>query len=126
MAISRTPNQTSMMRSNPEVVFSLIALALAALIGFAVRYWIGLSPYWVWLVAAYSVAFALCRFDKRRAKVEGATRVPEVVLLGLMGVLVGAGYPNLCGGCLAACPYRILGPPPQSCSGPPATSAGSG
>jgi uncharacterized membrane protein YsdA (DUF1294 family) len=87
-------SKSSAMHRNPEMVFSLIALALAALVGFAVWYWIGLNFYWVWLVAVNAVAFFLFRFDKRRAaKQNGRTRVPEVVLLGLtwLGGVVGAG-----------------------------------
>ena len=94
MARSRTPAQPSMMQRNPQLVFSLVALAVAALIDFALWYWSGLNPYGVWLVAVNGAAFFLYRFDKRRAgKQNGRTRVPEVVLLGLMwlGGVVGAG-----------------------------------
>lgn len=91
MATSRTPQQSSMLHRNPEMVFSLHALALAALIGFAIWCWIGLGLYWVWLVAVNRVSFCLFRYDKRRARVAGATRVLEVVLLGLMWVGAGLG-----------------------------------
>ncbi len=93
MASSNTPKQSSMMYRNPELAFSLIALGIAALIGFVLWYWLNLNPYWIWLVAVNSVTFFLFRFDKRRARTEGATRVPEVVLLGLMwlGGVIGGG-----------------------------------
>ena len=93
MASSNTPKQSSMMYRKPELAFSLIALGIGALIGFVLWYWLNLNPYWVWLVAVNCVTFFLFRFDKRRAQVEGATRVPEVVLLGLMwlGGVIGGG-----------------------------------
>ncbi len=95
MAKSSTPSKPSPMYRNPEMVFSLIALALAALIGLALWQWLSINLYWMWLVAVNVVAFFLYRFDKRRAaKQNGRTRVPEVVLLGLMwlGGVVGAGF----------------------------------
>lgn len=94
MANSATPRKSSPMVRNPELVFGLITLALMALIGLALWFWLDINLFWMWLVAVNGAAFFLYRFDKRRAaKQNGKTRVPEVVLLGLMwlGGVVGAG-----------------------------------
>ncbi len=82
------------MHRNPAMVFSLIALALVALIGLGLWYWLSINLYWLWLVAVNVASFVLYRFDKRRAaRQNGRARVPEMVLLGLMwlGGVVGAG-----------------------------------
>ena len=94
MATTPKPGKSSLMHRNPAMVFSLIALALVALIVAGLWYWLNINLYWMWLAAVNGVAIILYRFDKRRAaRQNGRARVPEMVLLGLMwlGGVVGAG-----------------------------------
>jgi uncharacterized membrane protein YsdA (DUF1294 family) len=80
-------------RSSPQSTFSLVALGAAGLLLLLLVWLFNWNFYPMWMVAITVVTFFLFRYDKGRAKVEGATRVPEVVLLGLMwagGVLGGA------------------------------------
>ena len=44
----------------------------------------GRSPYAAWLIAANVLALLLFRHDKRQARRTGVTRVPELLLLGLL------------------------------------------
>lgn len=80
--------------TSPQATYSLVAIIAAGLVGLALWYFFDLNLYLVWLIAVNVVAFALYRYDKRRAQIAGAERVPEVVLLGCTiagGVLGAAG-----------------------------------
>lgn len=74
--------------------FSLVAMGAVVLIALLLAWFFDWGLYPVWLAAATVAAFFLFRYDKGRAQVAGATRVPEAVLLALMwagGVLGAAG-----------------------------------
>jgi uncharacterized membrane protein YsdA (DUF1294 family) len=79
-------------RTSPQTTYSLIAILAALLVDMALWYLFDLNIYFVWLIAINIVAFALFRFDKRRAKIAGAGRVPEIVLLActITGGFLGA------------------------------------
>ncbi|MGL4649253.1 MAG: DUF1294 domain-containing protein [Caldilineaceae bacterium] len=79
---------------SPQTTFSIVALVAVAAIVLALVWFFDWGLFPVWLVAVNVITFFLYRYDKGRAQVEGATRVPEVVLLGLTwagGVLGAAG-----------------------------------
>lgn len=70
--VRRAPKQTF-------TILSLVGIVVVAIVLAATTQW---HPYWIWLVAASLVTFALYGFDKAQAQRQGA-RVPEVVLHGL-------------------------------------------
>jgi uncharacterized membrane protein YsdA (DUF1294 family) len=60
--------------------------------GFLAYQWFTWDLYWIWIATVNFVTFTFFRYDKRQAQINGATRVPEVVLLALLlagGVLGG-------------------------------------
>jgi uncharacterized membrane protein YsdA (DUF1294 family) len=73
------------------MTYGLIALAVTLGLGALLYFWLGWNPYWVWLIVVNVVTFLFFRYDKRQAGNAGATRVPEVILLGmeLLGGVVG-------------------------------------
>lgn len=80
-------------RTSPQTTYSLVALAGVALVALALWWLFDINLYPLWLIAVNIVTFFLFRFDKGRAQVAGAGRVPEVVLLGCMwlGGFLGGG-----------------------------------
>jgi len=80
------------LHASAQTTFSLVALAAAAAIVLLLAWFFDWNIYPMWLVAATVVTFFLYRYDKGRAQLQGATRVPEVVLLTLTwaGGVIGA------------------------------------
>jgi uncharacterized membrane protein YsdA (DUF1294 family) len=66
------------------MIYGLTALAATIILGIALYLWQGWNLYWVWLIVCSVVTFAFFRYDKRQAQHEDATRVPEIVLHGLV------------------------------------------
>lgn len=86
----RAPNRGRSIRAN----YGLVALGIVGLLALALYFWLGWNLYWVWFLAINVATFLYFRYDKRQARREGAMRVPEVVLQGLIlagGVLGGLG-----------------------------------
>lgn len=81
-----------MSHRSPQTTYALIAILAAAAVGVLLWWLSDFNPYLVWLIAINVVTFVLFRFDKRRAQIAGAGRVPEVVLLGstIAGGVLGA------------------------------------
>jgi uncharacterized membrane protein YsdA (DUF1294 family) len=72
--------------SRPGLRFGLAGLGLALLlVALLLRHVTALSPWLVWPLAITPVTFVLFAYDKGMAKL-GRTRVPEALLLGLVGV----------------------------------------
>ena len=74
--------------------YGLVALAVVGLLALVLYFWLGWNFYWIWFVAINVATFVYFRYDKRQSRREGATRVPEIVLQGLIlagGVLGGLG-----------------------------------
>lgn len=85
--------QTTRRARSAQTSYGLAALIVLLILGLPVYLWLGWDFYWVWLVVVNLVTFAFYRYDKRLAQRQGATRVPEVILLALLiggGVLGGA------------------------------------
>jgi uncharacterized membrane protein YsdA (DUF1294 family) len=75
-----------------QATFGWAAVIAVLALGLALYLWLGWSFYWTWAIVVNIVTFFFFRYDKGRAAHEGATRVPEIVLLTLMvcgGVLGG-------------------------------------
>jgi uncharacterized membrane protein YsdA (DUF1294 family) len=71
-------------RRSPQLIYGGAALGATLVLGIALYLWQGWNLYWVWLIVCNLATFAFFRFDKRQAQREDATRVPEVVLHGLV------------------------------------------
>jgi uncharacterized membrane protein YsdA (DUF1294 family) len=70
------------MRS-PKTSFSILAAILVAVSGLALIFFTDWNPFLIWILAASLVTFILYGYDKAQAKL-GGTRVPEIVLHGLV------------------------------------------
>jgi uncharacterized membrane protein YsdA (DUF1294 family) len=70
---------------------ALIGSAITGVAAFVLLWWLGVSPFWAWLVGWTLPAFAMYGIDKRQAE-RGGWRVPEVLLhgLALIGGVIGA------------------------------------
>lgn len=80
--MSPSTHQHSSYRSS-QLVYGTVALGATAILGIVLYLWQGWNFYWVWLIICNLVTFVFFRYDKRQAQRANATRVPEVVLLGL-------------------------------------------
>ena len=69
---------------SPQLVYGAAALGATLVLGIVLYLWQGWNLDRVWLIVCNGVTFAFFRLDKRRAQRTDATRVPEVVLLGLV------------------------------------------
>jgi uncharacterized membrane protein YsdA (DUF1294 family) len=77
-----------------QATFGWAAVIAVIGLGLLLYWWLGWNFYWTWAIVVNVVTFFFFRYDKGRAATEGATRVPEVVLLALVlcgGVLGGLG-----------------------------------
>jgi uncharacterized membrane protein YsdA (DUF1294 family) len=80
-------------RNSAQTTYGLLAMIVLAILGFLLYEWLHWDFYWIWLIVVNVVTLFFFRYDKGQAQREGATRVPEVILLALLlagGVLGGA------------------------------------
>jgi len=66
----------------PKQAFTLIAMALAAVLGIFLYWFTKWNPYIVWVITLSVITFLMYGYDKAQSKVDGQ-RVPEIVLHGL-------------------------------------------
>jgi uncharacterized membrane protein YsdA (DUF1294 family) len=81
---SSYPKRTSRRRQSAQTIYGLVALCALLVLGLLAFQWLPWDLYWIWLAVVNVVTFAFFRYDKRQARINGATRVPEVVLLALL------------------------------------------
>jgi uncharacterized membrane protein YsdA (DUF1294 family) len=82
LPMSTNTHSRSSYRS-PQLIYGTAALGATIILGLVFYLWLGWNFYLVWLIVCNVVTFVFFRYDKRQAQTPDATRVPEVVLLGL-------------------------------------------
>jgi uncharacterized membrane protein YsdA (DUF1294 family) len=82
------------------MVFGVAALVALLGLGLLLYFWLDWNLYWAWLLAVNVVTYFFFRYDKGQAQREGATRVPEIVLLALV----------LSGGVVGGCAGMLVRP----------------